>query len=68
MNTINYNDFPKGTMVKILYVGYYDTYVGIVIRNLKNKVVIQTLTLNGKLYVEIKDFSKQNIRTIDILQ
>ena len=65
MNTINYNDFPKGTMVKMI--SFDDIYTGIIVKNLKYKLVIQTLTREGKLHIEIRDFSKEYVRKIDYL-
>ena len=66
MYSINYNNYPMGSMIKMVW-GCHDLYTGIVIRNLKYKMVIQTLTLNGKLHIEIRDFAKEHIRNIDYL-
>ena len=66
MNTINFNDFPKGSMVKMVW-GCHDLYTGILIKNLKYKLVIQTLTKEGKLHIEVRDFSKEYVRLLDYL-
>jgi hypothetical protein len=66
MNNINYTDFPKGTQVKMVW-GCHDLYTGIIVKNLKYKLVIQTLTKDNKLHIELRDFSKEYVRRIDYL-
>jgi len=60
------SDFKKGDKI-IMTWGCYDDYEGMIIKNLKYKLVINTITKNGKDFIETRDFDKQYIRTIKLI-
>ena len=56
----------KGEKIMMTW-GCYDDYEGIIIKNLKYKLVITTTIKNGKDFIETRDFDKNYIRSIELM-
>ena len=65
MANIEFRNFKKGDKIKMTF-GCYDDYEGIIIKVLKYKLIISTTILNKKVHIEIRDFEKNYIRSLEI--
>ena len=59
----DYSVYKKDSPI-IFTFGCFQNYTGVVIKNLKYKLVIETKTLNGIEHNETRDFVKEYMRTL----